>query len=142
MAIPEAVPESSAAPAVSQETHPAMKLVRRFLDTMEQRDLPAASAMLAPGFEMIFPGDVRMQTLEQLVQWARARYAFARKRYDAFDLAPGADGTAVVYCFGTLYGELLSGKAFSGIRFIDRFTVANDLLVDQRVWNDMAEVLR
>lgn len=146
MANAEVKPENIAAPAATGNMHPAMhpamNLVRRFLDIMEQRDLPAAKAMLAPGFEMTFPGDARMQTLEQLVQWARTRYAFVRKRYDVFDLAPGPDGSAVVYCFGTLYGELLSGKAFSGIRFIDRFTVANGLLVDQRVWNDMAEVLR
>jgi hypothetical protein len=46
-----------------------------------------------------------------------------------------------VYCFGTLYGELLDGTPYSGIRFIDRFTVKDGKLVDQNVWNDMGEVL-
>ena len=52
-----------------------------------------------------------------------------------------ADGSAVVYCLGTLYGELLSGETYAGIRYIDRFTVRGGKLVDQMVWNDMAEVL-
>ncbi len=45
----------------------------------------------------------------------------------------------IVYVFGTLQGESLSGRPFSGIRFIDRFVLRNGKIVDQRVWNDMAE---
>ncbi len=37
--------------------------------------------------------------------------------------------------------ELPDGSPYSGIRFIDRFTVRAGTLVDQNVWNDMAEVL-
>ncbi len=37
-------------------------------------------------------------------------------------------------------GEWPDGAAFSGIRFIDRFTVAGGKLVDEMVWNDLAEV--
>ena len=44
------------------------------------------------------------------------------------------------YCFGTLAGEWPDGRAFGGIRFIDCFTVKGGLLVDQTVWNDLAEV--
>ena len=36
--------------------------------------------------------------------------------------------------------EWPDGAAFSGIRFIDRFTVADGKLADQTVWNDLAEV--
>jgi hypothetical protein len=97
--------------------------------------------MLAPGFAMTFPGGVRLETLEQLVEWARPRYRSARKTYERFDVVPAQDGASVVYCFGTLHGELLSGEPFSGIRFIDRFSVQDGRLADQMVWNDMAEVL-
>jgi len=34
---------------------------------------------------------------------------------------------------------LLSGESFSSIRYIDRFTVADDRLADPMVWIDMAE---
>jgi len=112
------------------------QIVRQYLDAMERRDLAAAKALLAPGFYMLFPGGKRYQSLEALVEGARGRYRSAKKTYERFDAAGD-----VVYCYGTLYGELLNGEAYSGIRFIDRFTVRDGKLADQMVWNDMAEVL-
>lgn len=125
-------------PASAPPEDPAVALVRRFLDTMERRDLGEAQALLAPGFSMTFPGGARFDRLDDLVRWAAPRYRFVRKRYDRFDAAPGPDGT-VVYCFGTLAGEWPDGAAFSGVRFIDRFLMRDGRLVDQQVWNDLAE---
>lgn len=108
---------------------------------MERRDLDAARAHLAPGFAMTFPGGVRLTSLEELVDWSKTRYRRVEKTYERFDeLADG--GTIVVYCHGTLSGEWLDGAVFSGIRFIDRFTVRDGLFTDQMVWNDMGEVRR
>ena len=87
---------------------------------------------------MTFPGGVRLDSLEALVDWARPRYRFAKKRYERFDEAPDEE-TTVVYCFGTLSGEWSDGSTFEGIRFIDRFTVKEGKLVDQMVWNDLGE---
>ena len=115
--------------------------VRTYLAAMEARDLSVARRLLAPGFFMEFPGGVRMESLEALIEWARPRYRFARKTYVRFDSCPDGTGT-VVYCFGSLAGEWLDGAAFAGIRFIDRFSVRDGLLVDQTVWNDMGEVRR
>ena len=112
------------------------ELVRRYLAAMERRDLVQARGCLAPGFTMVFPGGRRLATLESLVDFAKRRYRSARKTYERFEAAGDA-----VYCFGTLSGELLDGSPYSGIRFIDRFTVRSGKLVDQQVWNDMAEVL-
>jgi ketosteroid isomerase-like protein len=117
------------------------RLVRDYLAAMERRDLAAAKAMLAPDFAMTFPGGKRFETLEALVEWAKPRYKRALKSYDHFDVAPQDDKSAVVYCFGTLRGELNDGSPYSGVRFIDRFTVRDGKLADQRVWNDMGEVL-
>jgi ketosteroid isomerase-like protein len=117
------------------------RIVRDYLAAMERRDLAAARAMLAPGFFMLFPGGKRFETLEALVEWAKPRYKRALKTYDHFDVASQADGSAIVYCFGTLRGELSDGTPYSGIRFIDRFTVRDGRLADQRVWNDMGEAL-
>jgi hypothetical protein len=103
---------------------------------MERRDLAAAKRWLAPGFYMVFPGNRRFDTLERLVESAQGRYRSARKAYERFDCTESE-----VYCFGTLHGELLDGTPYSGIRFVDRFTVRDGKLVDQNVWNDMAEVL-
>lgn len=109
-------------------------VVRAYLDAMERRDLAAAKSFLAPGFYMVFPGGRRFTALEELVEWAKGRYRRALKQYAAFEVSGDT-----VYCFGTLHGELLDGTPYSGIRFIDRFTVKDGKLVDQNVWNDMAE---
>lgn len=116
----------------------ASQMVREFLTAMERRDLAAASGYLADGFTMTFPGRAEFKRLEELIEWAKGRYRNAAKTYERFDEARGVDGT-VVYCFGTLFGEWLDGTSFEGIRFIDRFTVAKGRIVDQKVWNDMAE---
>jgi ketosteroid isomerase-like protein len=122
-------------------TNDPTQTVGDYLAAMERRDLAAAKAMLAPGFSMIFPGGKRFETLDALVEWAKPRYRRALKAYDRFDAAPQTDGSTVVFCFGTLHGELNDGTPYSGIRFIDRFTVRDGKLADQMVWNDMGEVL-
>ncbi|HSE78593.1 MAG TPA: tautomerase family protein [Alphaproteobacteria bacterium] len=116
----------------------ATAAVREFLKAMEARDLAGACVHLASGFAMTLPGGVRLDSLEALVDWARPRYRFAKKRYERFDEAPDEE-TTVVYCFGTLSGEWSDGSTFEGIRFIDRFTVKEGKLVDQMVWNDLGE---
>lgn len=115
----------------------ASALVRAFLDRMQERDLPAAEQMLAPDFQMAFPGAAPMQKLAQLVEWSRSRYRSVAKDYERFDESWTGDG-AVVYCFGTLRGTWLDGTTFEGIRFVDRFEVVDGLICRQDVWNDMA----
>ncbi|NML48739.1 nuclear transport factor 2 family protein [Ramlibacter sp. G-1-2-2] len=116
----------------------ASKVVRDFLGRMQDRDLAAARDCLAPGFEMVFPGGAHMTQLEQLVEWARGRYRSVAKDYERFDESWG-DGVTVVYCSGTLRGTWPDGQVFQGIRFIDRFEVADGKLRRQDVWNDLAE---
>lgn len=112
--------------------------VRAFLAAMEARDLAAAEGFLAPGFRMTFPGGVRMGALAELVAWARPRYRFVRKSYEAFETVPGQP--AIVWCHGALAGEWPDGAAFEGIRFVDRFEVTEGKLSRQDVWNDIAEI--
>lgn len=131
----------SAVPRPADTTQAARDLVTTYLRTMEKRDLVAARAMHAPGFSMLFPGGKRYDTLEQLIEGSKTRYRRALKTFDRLDVADNGDGSFAVYVFGTLYGELLDGEPYSGIRYVDRFTVRDGMLVDQMVWNDMAEVL-
>lgn len=115
----------------------AAKLVHRFLDHMQERNLPSAAALLAPGFTMHFPGSPAMHQLEELVAFSRGRYRNVAKRFERFDESWTDEG-AVVYCFGTLHGHWMDGSAFDGIRFIDRFEVDEGLISRQDVWNDLA----
>lgn len=114
-------------------------IVGEFLAAMERRDLTAAEQFLGAGFQMTFPGGVRMTRLPELVDWAKERYRSVTKTYDGFDVAAGDHG-ALVFCFGTLSGEWPDGTAFDGIRFIDRFEMQGGLIVRQDVWNDLGEV--
>jgi phenylpyruvate tautomerase PptA (4-oxalocrotonate tautomerase family) len=114
-------------------------VVRAFLAALEARDLPAARALMAEGAPMTFPGGAVFETLEALVNWARPRYRFVKKRIDRIESLP-ADGGAVVWCFGTLNGEWPDGAPFEGIRFVDRFEIAAGLIRRQDVWNDMGEM--
>jgi phenylpyruvate tautomerase PptA (4-oxalocrotonate tautomerase family)/limonene-1,2-epoxide hydrolase len=113
-------------------------VVRAFLAAMEARDLDKAATFLAPEFAMTFPGGARFTRLADLVATAKTRYRSVHKVFDGFDEAAGDDAT-VVFCRGTLTGEWTDGTPFAGIRFIDRFTVRGSKLVDQMVWNDLAE---
>lgn len=132
------MPEGKDTAAEAGRPGEAAAVVRQFLAAMEARDLTKAQSMLADDFTMEFPGTGLMRELAELVAWAKQRYAAVAKTYQHFDVAPGEDGIAV-YCFGTLHGQWLDGRPFEGIRFIDRFTVADGKILDQRVWNDMGE---
>lgn len=113
---------------------PAKDTVTTFLRAMEARDLEAAAALLAPAFKMTFPGGVELARLEDLVAWSRPRYRSIRKTFDRVE-----DAGAAVWVSGTLAGEWPDGSPFEGIRYVDRFELADGLIVRQEVWNDMGE---
>ena len=117
------------------------EVVRRFLGFMQERQLDAARALLAPGVIMQFPGAPPMQRLEEVVERGRLRYRQAAKDFERIDQV-WCDGHTVVYCSGTLHGIWNDGSSFQGIRFIDRFEVEGGLIRRQDVWNDLAEVRR
>jgi len=122
---------------MTQKHHP-IAVVKLFLQLMEERDLQTAQELLAPSFKMVFPGHATPSSLADLVEWGSTRYRFVRKSFDHFDVCSIGSDQSIVYCYGTLYGEWLSGEAFNGIRFIDRFELVNLKLTHQSVWNDMA----
>ncbi len=114
----------------------ASEIVRAYLTAMEERDLSKAGRYLAEEFHMNFPGGVKFTKLEELVAWGKTRYQFVKKSYQKFDECETKSGVAV-YCYGTLAGVFPDETPFNGIRFIDRFLVSGNKLVDQLVWNDL-----
>ena len=119
-------------------------VVEAFLAALEARDLPGASALLAPEAWMVFPGGHKFQTLEALVDWSKTRYRSVGKIIERIDELPvDRQGITTIYCYGTLAGKGLDGRPFSGIRFIDRFEIDDaGQIVDQQVWNDLGEARR
>ena len=112
--------------------------MRAFLAAMEARDLETARSMLATDFAMVFPGGRKMTRLEDLVAWAASRYRRVKKRIEQTETTSN-EATKTVYVIGTLYGEWPDGSEFDGIRFIDRFVLSDGVIVQQDVWNDLAE---
>lgn len=114
-------------------------IVRTFLDAMERRDLAASNRMLADNFKMVFPGNTSFRRLEDLVAWAATRYLSVTKTIVDIVEIHESD-RSIVFCWGTLEGRWPDGASFAGIRFIDRFEIRAGKLVDQQVWNDLAEM--
>ncbi|MEQ8736608.1 MAG: nuclear transport factor 2 family protein [Rhodospirillaceae bacterium] len=114
--------------------------VKEYLRAMEERDLERAHQFLAPDFKMTFPGGRTMTSLEELIAWSKGRYKSVTKTFEGFDVFEAGDET-VVYNTGMLNGEALDGSAISEVRYIDRFVFRDGLIVDQQVWNDLADVL-
>lgn len=112
-------------------------IIRAFLTAMEARDLETAKTFLADPFEMTFPGNTSLTTLEDLVAWGQTRYKFVKKDIEDISLSFHELNT-IGYCHGTLSGEWLDGTLFENIRFIDRFEITPDGITKQDVWNDMA----
>lgn len=128
-------------PLSVQSPKPAEKIVQEYLAAMEQRDLDLAKTFIGSGFHMVFPGNVRFEKLEDLVAWSRTRYQSVTKKFDTLSTAH-AEGASQVTCHGVLSIVLLNGDVLDGVRFCDFFTIQNQKIVRQEVWNDMAEVLR
>ncbi|GIW12095.1 MAG: membrane protein [Dehalococcoidia bacterium] len=117
----------------------AIRRVDTFLQLMARRQLAEAATYLAPEVRMTFPPGITFRSLDELVANARGRYRWVdkvRERYEAFSRE---DGAIVVYSMGTLFGENVFGVPFSGVRYLDRFVLRDGLIVEQDVWNDLAE---
>ena len=120
------------------DVDPAADLVLRYLRLAEARERGAASELLDPNVEIVFPGGRTFRTLDEQFASSSGRFRSVRKTVDRVDTAVDGD-EVVVYVFGTLAGVALNGTGFAGVRFLDRFTVRDGLIVDQMVWNDLAE---
>ena len=117
----------------------AIELVQTFLRTMEARDLDTAQSMMAEDAIIIFPNNKQFKNQLKVVASAKGRYQWVKKTFDQIDYFIREDGSEVVYVIGTLYGVNNQGVEFSGIRYIDRFVVSNNKIIEQHVWNDLAE---
>jgi hypothetical protein len=118
---------------------PEEKLVDQYLQLCEDRQLTDASKFLDPEILMVFPGNKKFTSLQEMAQGAKGRYNWVKKRRTDFSTCDtGAD--TVVTSRGTLYGEGVDGTPFADIRYIDYFVIRNEKIVEQHVWNDLAEL--
>ncbi len=123
-------------PSSADPDRAAIDRVTTYLRLVEERRLEEASESLAPSVEIIFPGGRRFSDLDEQVAAARDRYRRVRKVFGGFDVLEN-DGRVIVYVFGELEGEDLTGRSFASVRFIDRFELVDGLIANHQVWNDL-----
>jgi hypothetical protein len=114
----------------------AVAIVEDYLAAMGEGRRADAVRHLAPDAEMVFPGGKRYRDLDELVAGSRGRYRWVDKHRDTYEVT--RDGSTV-YSVGRLFGENNHGVRFDHVRYVDRFRLRGDRIVEQWVWNDLAE---
>ncbi|WP_169951210.1 nuclear transport factor 2 family protein [Microbispora sp. H11081] len=123
----------------SDELDAAVAVVEDFLAALGRGDQARAETHLAEGVVMIFPGDKRYATLRELAQASAPRYRHVDKHRTEYEAFSDADGDVIVWSMGTLFGENNAGVRYDGVRYVDRFRLRDLKIVEQRVWNDLAQ---
>jgi hypothetical protein len=118
--------------------HPAVTLVRQFLELSMIPDPQGAARYMAADVRITFTGGRAMPDAQAITAFNGSRYNWVKKAMGQFDWTEHADH-CVVYSNGTLYGQWPDGRSFSGNRYLDRFEVRNGLITRMDVWNDSAE---
>jgi hypothetical protein len=126
-------------PAEADIIREAIACVEGFLDCLGRGDLVAAAQHQTDELVMIFPPGNRVTGLAELRTASAGRYRHIDKHRDSYEAFTAPSGQVTVYSMGRLFGENRYGVAFDGVRYIDRFQVADGLIVSQDVWNDLAE---
>ncbi len=120
----------------------AVHVVEAFLDASMIPDPVRARSYLASDVKITFTGARRFTSAAEVAGFNAARYRKVSKKFERTEaLAGAAPDEFTVYNSGTLFGEWPDGEAFSGNRYIDRFTVRGGKIVRMEVWNDSAELL-
>lgn len=120
----------------------AKAIVEAYLEKSMIPDPVAASAYLAPDFDLVFTGGRKFAGPAESTAFNAKRYAWVKKKFLRTDAALDADtGDVHVYNTGYLYGEWHDGTAFETNRYMDKFVVRDGKLIRTDVWNDSAEIL-
>ncbi|MEU6796772.1 nuclear transport factor 2 family protein [Nonomuraea wenchangensis] len=117
----------------------AVAVVEDFLAALGRGDRGAAARHLADGAVMIFPGGRRYTTLDALAAASAVRYRHVDKHREEYEALTDGTGDVIVWSMGTLFGENNAGVRYDGVRYVDRFRLRDGLIVEQRVWNDLAQ---
>lgn len=121
-----------------ENEHPAVEIVRRYLEASMRPDPVEAAKYVAPEVVIVFTGGRRYDSPSGPIAFNAGRYRWVKKALGQFDWTDRGDHT-VVYSNGTLYGEWPDGRPFAGNRYLDRFEVCDGRIVRMDVWNDSAE---
>ncbi|HEU4377118.1 MAG TPA: nuclear transport factor 2 family protein [Hyphomicrobiaceae bacterium] len=124
----------------TNETAAAAEIVERFLVASMVPDPETAARYIASDLRITFTGGRQYSHPSETAAFNAGRYKWVKKKMERSDVVPGV-GETIVYNLGTLYGEWPDGTPFEGNRYVDRFVVRGEKIVQMDVWNDSAERL-
>lgn len=116
----------------------AIDIARAFMDALERGDLAVASALCAARFSLLAPGGQRYRAVSEFVEFGRGRYLEVHKVEREFDACESAAGI-VVYAHGVMNGRWLDGSGFAGLRYVDRFVIADGRVHELQILNELGE---
>lgn len=120
----------------------AVQVVEAYLQASMIPDPVRASRYVGADLQITFTGARQFSSVAEVAAFNASRYRKVGKQFERTEaVASAAPDEFTVYNSGTLFGEWPDGEAFSGNRYIDRFTVRRDKIVRMEVWNDSAERL-
>jgi ketosteroid isomerase-like protein len=117
----------------------AEELVDRYLTLFMEGKLDEAQECLAPDARLIFPGGAVQTSLPDVAAEVGRLYESVAKTIDRTWSAQVGDDI-IVTTTGYLYGTSRTFGDFSGVRFLDFFTVRDGKIIAQEVINDAAQV--
>ncbi len=116
---------------------PDSALVYKYLRLMESRKIDKAKKVLSENFTMTFPGSMKFEYLEELINYGKKRQVSVFKTFESFEEVI-KDYSNVIYVRGKLFGKSIQNIKFNNIRYIDKFILSNKKFIRQEVWNDFA----
>jgi len=122
----------------TDEAAEAAAIVEAFLVASMVPDPETAARYIAPELAITFTGGRKYRHPSETAAFNAGRYKWVKKKMERTDVVPGS-GETIVYNLGTLYGEWPDGTPFEGNRYVDRFVVRGEKIVQMDVWNDSAE---
>jgi hypothetical protein len=114
------------------------EFIDEYLQLCEDLQLDAANELLDPELIMVFPGGRTYRSLAQMLEASKNDYKWVKKnRIHSSSWTDGEE--TLVTARGTLFGETMDGVPFEGIRYVDFFIIRNNKIIEQHVWNDLAD---
>lgn len=118
----------------------AIGIVDAYLFALQSRDLAQAKSFLDSKVNFVFPGERNFASIEEVFRNSRSRYQKVEKTIDR-RFSWDENGVIFVLFTGYLKGTFVNGREFSGVRFADLFTLKDNRIIEQHVWNDIGELL-
>lgn len=124
---------------MEMSTLEAEALVDRYLTLFMEGRITEAEALLKPGASLIFPGGAIQTSLSDVAEEVNRLYETVGKTITRTWSAQVGDDI-IVTTTGYLFGVSRTFGPFTGVRFIDFFTVRDGFITSQEVINDAAQV--